>query len=195
MPTLASASLYACLHASGNPAMLLECAREFSPLIEQTSEDAVVFDVAGLGRLYPTPRDLAEAIVAQAGIPVWVAIASSPEAAWHAARGFPGITVIDPGREAAVLAPLPLNLLGGSPQTAETLHLWGIRTFGELAALPPMGIAARLGKEGLDLQRLARGEGYRRLKLLEDPLHFEEELELEDPVASSNPYLSSSGDS
>ncbi len=175
-------SAYACLYASGNPALLLECATRFSPLIEQTSNEAVIFDVEGMGQLYPTPRHLAEAIVAQAGIPVNIGIAANPDAAWHAARGFKGITVIPPGEEAKVLAPLPLNLLGGSPQTAETLYIWGIRTFGEFAALPPMGVAARLGKEGVGLQRLARGEGYRRLRLLEDALHFEDEIELDDPV-------------
>ena len=177
-----SSPCYACLWGTGNPALLLECARHFSPLIEQTSEEAVIFDVEGMGRLYPTPRQLAEAIVAKAGIPVRVALASNPEAAWHAARGFAGITVIPAGEEARLLAPLPLNLIGGSPQAAETLHLWGLRTFGELAALPPMGVAARLGKEGVQLQRLARGEGYRRLRLLEAALRFEEEIELEHPV-------------
>ncbi len=34
----------------------------------------------------------------------------------------------------------------------------------------------------MELQRLARGEGYRRLRPLEDPLEFEAELELEYPV-------------
>ncbi len=181
------AESYACVYASGNPVLLLECARRFSPMIEQTSDDAVIFDVEGMGRLYATPRHLAEAIVAQAGIPVRVAIAANPEAAWHAARGFRGITVIPPGEEARTLAPLPLNLLGGSPQAAETLDIWGIRTFGEFAALPPLGVAARLGKEGVLLQRLARGEGYRRLRLIEDALRFADEIELEDPVALLEP--------
>jgi protein ImuB len=178
---------YACLCASGNPLLLLECARRFSPLIEQTGDDTVIFDVEGMGRLYPTPHQLAEAIVAQAGIPVRVAIASNPDAAYHAARGFRGITVIPPGEEAVTLAPLPLNLLGGSPQTAETLDIWGIRTFGQFAALPPMGVAARLGNEGVELQRLARGEGYRRLRLLEDALQFADEIELEHPVELLEP--------
>src|ERR1700733_6856741 len=168
MPTPAKArTTYACVWASGNPVLLLECARRFSPMVEQTSDDGVIFDVEGMGRLYATSRQLAEAIVAQAGIPVRVAIASNPDAAWHAARGFRGITVIPPGEEARTLAPLPLNLLGGSPATPETLEIWGVRTLGELAALPPMGVAARLGKEGVELQRLARGEGYRRLRLVE----------------------------
>ncbi len=165
----------------------MECARRFSPLIEQTSDDAVIFNVDGMERLYETHERLAEAIVAQAGIPVRVAIASNPEAAWHAARGFRGITVIPPGGEARTLAPLPLNLLGGSPQIAETLHVWGIRTFGEFAALPPMGVAARLSKEGVQLQRLARGDGYRRLHPVEEALRFEEVIELDDPVELLEP--------
>jgi len=187
MPSPRSVNGYACIHASGNPVLLVECARRFSPMIEQTSEDAVIFDIDGMGLLYPTAEALAEAMAAQAGIPVQVAIAGNPDAAWHAARGFRGITVMAPGEEASTLAPLPLNLLGGSPQLAETLHIWGVRTFGELAALPPMGVAARLGKEGVELQRLARGEGYRRLHLMEDALTFEEEIELEDPVALLEP--------
>ena len=183
---------FACIFASGNPGLLMECARRFSPLIEQTSDDAVIFDVKGMDRLYATPRDLAEAIAAQAGIPVHIAIAANPDAAWHAAQGFRGITVIPPGEEARMLAPLPLNLLAGSyetrlPQIAETLDIWGIRTFGEFAALPPMGVAARLGNEGVHLQRLARGEGYRRLRLLEDALRFEDEIELEHPVELLEP--------
>ncbi|HEY3835351.1 MAG TPA: hypothetical protein VGL72_02215 [Bryobacteraceae bacterium] len=178
---------YACLCASGNSLLLLECARRFSPMIEQTADDAVIFDVEGLGQLYGTHQQLAEAIVAQAGIPVRVAVASNPDAAWHAARGFRGITVMAPGEEAATLAPLQLNLLGGSPQIAETLDVWGIRTFGQFAALPPMGVAARLGKEGVALQRLARGEGYRRLRLIEDALKVEDEIELEHPVELLEP--------
>lgn len=186
-----SAPQFACIYAPGNPAILVECARCFSPMVEQASDEAVIFDVKGMERLYATPRHLAEAIVAQAGIPVRVAIASNPDAAWHAARGFRGITVIAPGEEARTLAPLPLNLLAGPhdalPRAAETLDIWGIRTFGEFAGLPPMGVAARLGNEGVQLQRLARGEGYRRLRPIEDELCFEDEIELEHPVELLEP--------
>src|ERR1019366_347116 len=96
-------------------------------------------------------------------------------------------TVIPPGQEAATLAPLPLNLLPGSPQTAELLHLWGLRTFGDLAALPPLGVAARLGDEGTHLQHLARGEASRQLRPLEDPLLFEASFELDYPVELIEP--------
>jgi protein ImuB len=174
--------MYACLHAPGNLALLVECARGFSPHIEENPPGTVVFDARGLESLYGPPAALAREIERRAGLPVNIAIAGNPDAALHAARGFHGVTVVEPGREAAALAALPLNLLEGSAETAELLHLWGVRTFGEFAKLPPLGVAARLGDEGVALQRLARGEGYRQLRLIEDPLAFEAELELEYPV-------------
>ena len=72
--------------------------------------------------------------------------------------------------------------MGGSSEVASSLDLWGVRTFGAFAALPPVGVAARLGDEGIALQRLARGEGYRRLRTIEDPLIFDASLELDFPI-------------
>jgi protein ImuB len=177
--------MYACLYAPGNLSLLVECARGFSPLIEENPPDAVIFDVRGLEALHGPPLQLAREIERRAGVQANIAVAPNPDAALHAARGIAGITVIENGKEAAALARLSINLLGGAfhnSEVAETLHLWGIRTFGDFAKLPPLGVAARLGDEGVELQRLARGEGYRRLRPLEDPLQFEAELELEYPV-------------
>src|SRR5580658_7322853 len=179
--------MYACLHASGNPALLIECARHFSPRIEETSSDTVLFDIRGLGSLIGGPREIAQAIENRVGIPVDIAIAADPDAAILAARGIRGTTVIEPGEEAAVLSRLPLNLLPGSSETADLLDAWGIRTLGELAALPPLGVAARLGPEGTYLQHLAQGHAGRQLRPIEDPLVFEEELELDDPVELLEP--------
>jgi protein ImuB len=174
--------MYACLYAQGNPAVLLECAQYFSPHIEQTSPDTVVFRTDGLGPLFGPPEQLAAAIANRIGIPAHIAIATEPDTAIHAARGIPGVTVIPLGGEAKVLAPLSLSLLNSTPETAQILDAWGIRTFGELAALPPLGIAARLGAEGTHLLELARGEATRQLRPIEEPLQFEETLELDYPV-------------
>ena len=189
--------LFACLHAPGNLPLAVECARGFSPCIEENPPDTVIFDVRGLESLYGPPEMLAREIERRIGVPASIAIAANPDAAMHAAHGFRGVTVIAPGREAEVLAPLPVNLLAAglshaapdrmSSETAELLHLWGIRTFGEFAKLPPLGVAARIGDEGIELQRLARGEGHRQLRPMVDPLEFEEELELDDPVEFIEP--------
>jgi protein ImuB len=173
--------MYCCIYASGNLPILLDCARQFSPLIEMHS-DMVVFDANGLEGLYGPPESLAQAVARAVGIPANIAIASNPDAVVHAARGIAGVTVIPPGKEANVLALLPLYLLGGSEDVALSLDLWGIRTFGEFAALPAIGVAARLGEEGIHLQRLAVGAGFRRLRVAKDELAFDAEMELDSPI-------------
>src|SRR6202140_2385629 len=150
--------LFACLYAPGNLPLAVECARGFSPYVEENPPDTVIFDVRGLESLYGPPEMLAQEIERRVGVPASIAIASNPDAAMHAAYGIRGVTVIAPGSEAAVLASLPVNLLGAafpdrmSSELAELLHLWGIRTFGEFAKLPPLGVAARIGDEGVNLQ-------------------------------------------
>src|SRR5439155_6792549 len=121
------------------------------------------------------------------GLPGSSAIAANPDAAVHAARGLPGVTVIPRGEEAARLAGLPVELLGPSPEIQETLDCWGIRTFRDLAGLPEIGVAERLGAEGVRLQKLARGQGSRPLRPAGEELVFEEAVELEYPVTELEP--------
>ncbi|HET9321417.1 MAG TPA: hypothetical protein VFO27_16625 [Bryobacteraceae bacterium] len=181
--------MFACIHAPGEGARLLACAQDFSPQVEQTGADMVTLDIDGLGHLFGSVHDIAHAIARRAGVPVNVAVASNPDAAFHAARGFAGISIVPEGDEAKFLASLPAALLAPSEETAETLGRWGIRTFRDLAALPDLGVAARLGEEGVRLQKLARGEGDRPLDPVEAPARFEEEMELEYPVELVEPLL------
>jgi protein ImuB len=181
--------MFACIHAPGNLPLLVECARHFSPFIEETSADTVVFDIRGLRLIFGAPEHIAAEIQARVGLPASIAVASNPDAAVHAARGFKRVTIVPQGREAAALAPLPLVLLGGSPEFAQTLDAWGVRTFGEFAALPCAGVASRLGQEGIRLQRLARGEGRRQPQWRDPPLEFREIRELETPVDLLEPLL------
>jgi len=181
--------MFACLHGPGN---LTALAFEFSPTVEQTSADTVALDVSGLDRLFGLPQDIAVAIARRAadtGLECHIALAANPDAAICAARGFrPSVpSVIPQGDEAKFLAPLPLTLLAPSPELLETLDRWGIRRFHELAALPPLGIAERLGPEGLRLRDMARGEAERKLLPIQDPLRFEDEIEPEYPIDLLDP--------
>jgi protein ImuB len=97
------------------------------------------------------------------------------------------VSLIPHGDEGKFLATLPLGLLLPAPQLLETLERWGIRRFHEMAALPPLGIAERLGAEGLRLRELARGEGDRKLLPLAEALNFEDEIELDYPVELLEP--------
>src|SRR6476469_2722346 len=183
--------MFACLHGTGN---LTALAFEFSPIVEATAvfhgADTVTLDVAGHDRLFGLPQDVAAANARRArecGVKANLALAGNPDAAICAARGFPGVNLIPHGDEGKFLATLPLALLSPTPQLFETLERWGIRRFHEMAALPPLGIAERLGTEGLRLRELARGEGDRKLLPLVDAIHFEDEIELDYPVELLEP--------
>jgi protein ImuB len=179
--------MFACLHGTGN---LTALAFEFSPSVEATAPDTVTFDVSGLDRIFGLPQDIAGTIARRAreiGVKANLALAGNPDAAICAARGFSGVSLIPHGDEGKFLAALPLALLSPAPQLLETLERWGIRRFHEMAALPPLGIAERLGPEGLRLRELARGEGDRKLLPLAEALHFEDEIELDYPVELLEP--------
>ncbi|HVX65530.1 MAG TPA: hypothetical protein VHA11_02955 [Bryobacteraceae bacterium] len=180
--------MYAALHAPGgaDPVRLLLCASDFSPRVEQTAPETAVIAVGGLAHLFGSAREIGEAIARRAAeldLAVNVALAPNPDLAMHGARGIVGVTVMTPGREAA----LPVDLLAPDPVIADTLALWGIRTFGDFAALPARGVADRLGAEGARLQKLARGAGDRPLVPTKSAPRFEESLELEHPLTLLEP--------
>jgi protein ImuB len=180
--------MFAAVHAPSGPdlARLVQCAADFSPYVEETSPDTVVISIDGLAHLFGSLREIAVAIARRAadrGLAAHVAIAENPDLAVHGARGFPGVTVMEPGREAG----LPVAILEPREEIAFTLALWGIRTFGEFAALPEDGVAERLGAEGVRLQKLARGAGSRPLVPVRTAPPFEESIELEHPLSLLEP--------
>jgi protein ImuB len=67
-------------------------------------------------------------------------------------------------------------------ERAEMFSLWGIRTLGELAALPEKELIARLGQEGKRLRQLARGELPHLFVPAEPEFRLEEQMELDSPV-------------
>jgi protein ImuB len=212
------------LQESSAHAALLDCAQSFSPYVEETAWDTVLLDLAGMESLFGSSPEISRAIADRAmelGLIANVAIASNPDAAMIAARGFSGVTVIPEGNEAEQLGSLPIEVLvahqfgsecptlqnfglptqrdfrwvGNSqdhdPQDEsdllETFVRWGIRNLRALAALPEVALSERLGQEGLRLQQLARGTAIRMLVPIEQPLVFEEAIELEHPIVLLEP--------
>ena len=64
---------------------------------------------------------------------------------------------------------------------------WGLRTLGELAALPPADLAARLGPTALVWQAIARGDDVRPLVPDVPEERFESSIELEWPIDALEP--------
>lgn len=170
---------------------LLALAREFTPRVQSLGPGEALLDLHGLGRVWPTPRDLAGALLAAAHGRGWsdlrIALAGTRVAALVAARGRDGLTVIPPGQEAATLAPLPLGLLDLDEERRDLFRRWGLATLGDLGALPARGLAERLGVEGPRLRRLARGEDEAPLVPTPAPETFASTLELEWPIDGLEP--------
>jgi protein ImuB len=76
---------------------------------------------------------------------------------------------------------------GITPERLETFRRWGLRTLGDLAALPAADLAARLGADGPRLQALARGEDAGPLVPLVPDERFETTLALEWPIDGLEP--------
>ncbi len=185
---------------------LVAIAREFSPRVERHGDTLVTLDISGVGRLFGDAREIGEALrrtAADRHLAVHVAVAATRTAALLLARGRAGLTVAAPGAEASDVAPLSLRLLAdheaglktGPPAGGETtlddlldvLKRWGLKTLGDLAALPTDEVHARLGAEGVRLQRVARGEDARPLVPLVPEEPFEASLELEWPIDRLEP--------
>ena len=189
---------------------LVAIAQEFSPRYERHRDDLVSIDVSGLERLLGTPRTIGEELRREAsarGTRVHVAVAATRMAAFVLAHARPGLTVIDPGKEAAALASVPIGILdkveisrlksGHDIQTSDfrlqtssavsVFKRWGIRTLGELAALPPADLSARLGQDGLLWRAIARGEDTRPLVPDVPEERFESSIDLDWPIEGLEP--------
>jgi protein ImuB len=179
---------------------LLDCAQSFSPCVEDAARDTVLLDLGGMESLFGALPEISRVIFNRAGalgLDANVAIASNPDAAALAARGFSGVTVISQGREAERLGLLPTKVLftdylesdakEAPARFLEIFDRWGIRNLCALAALPEVALSERLGQEGLRLQQLARGAAVRTLAPVGEPLIFEEAIELEHPIVLLEP--------
>jgi protein ImuB len=194
-------------------ARLVELAQDFSPRFECHGDDLVSIDVSGLGRLLGVPRAIGEELRRSSearGLHVQVALAATQTAAMVVAHARPGVTIVNRGDEAALLAPLAIGILEkifdplspeavvarpcppslasrNSRDTIEIFRTWGIKTLGDLAALPSSQLAARLGQRGLVLQTIARGEDVRPLVPSLPEERFESSIELEWPIDELEP--------
>ncbi|MCI0546399.1 MAG: DNA polymerase Y family protein [Candidatus Rokubacteria bacterium] len=169
-------------HETDTQGALLEVAHAHSPRVEEAGPGLVYLDVAGLEALFGDDAAVADRLrraAVAAGLAARVGIAGSRAGARLAARlGRAGV-VIARGEEAARLAPASLALLDLSPEMAARLARWGLQTLGELAALPPADLHARLGPEGPALAAQARGEDPRPLRTSSANPVLEEHQELD----------------
>lgn len=145
--------------------------RTFTPAVEPISIDEAFLDVTGSRALFGEGPTIAAAIKTavreRVGLTASVGVASNKLVAKVASdlRKPDGLVVVAPGDEAGFLAPLPIaRLWGVGEKTGAALGEYGVRTIGDLAALPPDLVVRRFGKHGGSLIDRARG-------IDDDPVH------------------------
>jgi protein ImuB len=125
------------------------------------------------------------------------------------------LTIVEAGGEAEALAPVAISIIekgiekgiiekfehDDRTQSAQrkvdpkssagfavsAFKRWGLKTLGELAALPSADLVARLGRQALKWQAMARGEDIRPLVPTLDEERFDASLELEWPIDGLEP--------
>ena len=136
----------------------------FTPLVEPLSLDEAFLDVHGSERLFGSVPEIArkikDRIKSETCLTASVGIAPNKFLAKLASDfGKPdGFVILEEEYVTAFLAPLPVSRLWGvGPKGEKRLHALGLRTIGELAALPEATLVGHLGEMGRHLWRLANG--------------------------------------
>ena len=198
------------------PGVLEAVARACSPRVEPHGPDAVIFDVDGLARVWGEPGAIARDVVALAAMQamaVRLALADTRTAAWILAHAKSGITLVPPGAARAMLRGIPAGWLSAvleldrtadgehresrnqhaEPETRELSTLiavfarWGLRTLGDIAALPRGDVHARMGPLGVRLHQAACGEDVTPLTPRDEPAPWVDRVELEWPLEGLEP--------
>jgi DNA polymerase-4 len=142
----------------------------FTPLVEPLSLDEAFLDVRGCEALFgpalEIARQLRVRIKAETGLIASVGVAPNKFLAKLASdHGKPdGLVVLPADSVEAFLAPLPVGRLWGvGAKSEKRLHALGVRTIGQLAALPEQVLVGHFGDSGRHLGQLARGQDNRNV--------------------------------
>ena len=136
----------------------------FTPEVEPVADEPGVFwlNGAGLQRLYSSPHAWAHAIHKDLRAQRFVAgltVGFTRFGSYAVAKATGRIAVFrHPAEERRAGESIPLNRLNIDPAFRDNLFKLGIRTVGELLALPPGGLRERFGKEAHRLYRMAAGD-------------------------------------
>ncbi len=166
-----------------------------SPRVGRAGLGAFWLDAGGWDRLGGEQAfvEAAGSAALTAGYPeTRIGIADTAVAA-RSAAGLQGrkICRVPPGGDARFLAPLPIGVLPISDELLELLGALGMERIGELAGLEPAEVEARLGAEGLQAHRWARGldDGREGLTSGRSASEWTVEVELPGPAGTLEPLL------
>ncbi|MDQ6434138.1 DNA polymerase Y family protein [Mesorhizobium sp. LHD-90] len=121
----------------------------YTPLVALDGTDGLFLDITGCAHLFGGERGMMDDLLSRffhQGFEIRAGLASTPGAAWAAAR-FGGDLIVAPGEEEELLAPLPLAALRLPSEIRGGLESVGLRTSGAIMSAPRAPLVRRFGKE------------------------------------------------
>jgi protein ImuB len=170
---------------------VLAAVTRFCPGVEAVEPGVCAFGARGPVRYFGGETALAREIiaaVADLGLQPRVGVADGLFAARLAARGPGQVRVIPPGGSAEFLARHPVSVLADQ-DLAGLLNRLGLRTLGDLAALPFGDVAGRFGAAGEAAHRLASGHGFLPLAVRPPAEDLSVIQEFDPPEALAEPVV------
>jgi DNA polymerase-4 len=150
---------------------VLAIVARYSPVVIPASIDEFFLDFTGsarfvaarFGGLHALARRMQNEIWVKTGLPISIGVGTNFLIAKVASKKAKpkGVLTVPPGGERGFLAPMPLEELpGAGPSTVARLEKMGVRTIGELAAVPERVLVAVFGVIGRELRLKALGGDY-----------------------------------
>ncbi len=185
-----------------NPAMesrvsieILRKLEELSPLVEQDEREQGCWyiDLIGLDRHFPNPTEAARSMLQC--VPAILRPRAGVSTSHFTARVAAGVAhsadvrTIPIGGEKTFLAQAPVTWLPFPPDMTNQMMRLGLRTMGDLAALPPARLAARFGPSGRLAWELASGTDKRMIHSRPREESVVEELDMPIPAVSRDMLL------
>ncbi|WP_083484344.1 DNA polymerase Y family protein [Loktanella sp. 3ANDIMAR09] len=176
---------------------LMLWARRWCPWTALDGDDGLVLDTTGSDHLWGGEAALLREIEGQfslLGLSTRLAMAPTHGAAWALARFGPVRAVVTPDGLAQATAPLPARALRLEGDTVLLLQRLGLKTIGDLAAVPRVSLARRFATTALPQNPLARldqlqGRLPEPVNAEAEPPRFAVQARLAEPVQDPTAYL------
>lgn len=176
---------------------LMFWARRWCPWTAVDGDAGLVLDTTGADHLWGGEAQMLREIegrLSSAGLSASLATAPTHGAAWALAR-FGGVrAVCSVAALAARVAPLPVTALRLDADTVLLLGRLGLKTIGDLAAVPRLSLARRFARAPLQANPLLRldqmmGHIAEPVSSPDDPPRFVAQARLAEPVQDPEPHL------
>ncbi|RYH03594.1 DNA polymerase Y family protein [Salipiger sp. IMCC34102] len=172
-------------------------ARRWCPWTAPDGEDGLVLDTTGSAHLWGGEAAMLREIEGRfslLGLSTRLAMAPTHGAAWALARYGPVRTVATPDTLAQATAPLPTRALRLDAETVLLLQRLGLKTVGDLCAVPRASLARRFATTALPQNPLARldqlqGRLPEPVSAETEPPSFAVQARLAEPVQDPAPHL------